>query len=65
MLDSEGLAGPGDITMAGDEKTIEAALGRLASAGVTDFNAAIFPFGEDREGSVKRTYELLADLARR
>jgi F420-dependent oxidoreductase-like protein len=64
MLDAEGLAAPGDIAIAGDEKTIESAIARLASAGVTDFNAAVFAFGPDPKASVARTWELLSSLAK-
>ncbi len=64
MLDAEGLESPGDITIAGDESSIEASIRSLASAGVTDFNAALFPFGPDPKQSMSRTQELLAELAR-
>jgi len=43
MLDKEGLAGPADLALVGDEKTLDAGLARLASAGVTDFIASILP----------------------
>ncbi|MEZ4333038.1 MAG: TIGR03564 family F420-dependent LLM class oxidoreductase [Myxococcota bacterium] len=43
MLDREGLAGPPDLAIAGDEKTLDAGLARLRDAGVTDFVAAIMP----------------------
>ena len=65
MLDLEGAEQPGEITIAGDEKAIETAIDRLAAAGVTDFNAAIFPYGDDGPAAAKRTYELLSELARR
>ena len=65
MLDAEGVAGPSDIAIAGDERTIEKAVASLASDGVTDFHAAIFPTGPDSRGSLTRTFDLLADLARR
>jgi 5,10-methylenetetrahydromethanopterin reductase len=37
MLDREGAAGPADVTLAGDEKALDAALARLRSLGVSDF----------------------------
>jgi alkanesulfonate monooxygenase SsuD/methylene tetrahydromethanopterin reductase-like flavin-dependent oxidoreductase (luciferase family) len=43
MLDKEGLAGPADLALVGDEKTLDAGLARLANAGVTDFGASIIP----------------------
>ncbi|MEE8507643.1 MAG: TIGR03564 family F420-dependent LLM class oxidoreductase, partial [Myxococcota bacterium] len=64
MLDAEGLESPGDIAIAGDERAIEASLRSLASAGVTDFNAALCPFGPDPKQTMSRTQELLAELAR-
>jgi 5,10-methylenetetrahydromethanopterin reductase len=63
MLDHEGVEGPGDIAIVGDEREIEAAAMRLASAGVTDWNANVFPHGPDREASVRRTTEFLSELA--
>jgi 5,10-methylenetetrahydromethanopterin reductase len=65
MLDAEGVAGPGDLALAGDERTIEAGIRRYAEAGVTDFNAAIFPHGRDRGAALERTRALLGELARR
>ena len=64
MLDNEGVSDPGELAIAGDEKTLEAAIRGLASAGVTDFNAAAYPYGPDAKGSLDRTQELLAQLAR-
>lgn len=43
MLDREGLAGPADLALAGDEKALDAGLARLRDAGVTDFIAAMMP----------------------
>lgn len=43
MLDREGLAGPGDLALVGDEKVLDAGLARMKSAGVTDFVAALLP----------------------
>jgi alkanesulfonate monooxygenase SsuD/methylene tetrahydromethanopterin reductase-like flavin-dependent oxidoreductase (luciferase family) len=64
MLDAEGAEGPGDLAVAGDEKAIESAIRGFADAGVTDFHAAIFPFGADPGGSVQRTRALLGELSR-
>jgi F420-dependent oxidoreductase-like protein len=61
-LDRGGYGDPGDVAIVGTEAEIEAQLGELASAGVTDFNAAIF---NAPGGDVQRTYELLAHLASR
>jgi F420-dependent oxidoreductase-like protein len=65
MLDHEGVEGPADIAIIGDEKTLEAAIERLAAVGVTHLNANLMPDGKDRDGSIQRTRDFLADLARR
>ena len=55
MLDREGSAGPGDVAIVGDEDGVAAQILALADAGVTDFVAAEFARGQDRE----RTRSLL------
>jgi 5,10-methylenetetrahydromethanopterin reductase len=57
MLDREGLAGPGDIALIGDEAALDKEIDRLKSCGITDFVAAIL--GPD-EGDFDRTTEYLA-----
>jgi F420-dependent oxidoreductase-like protein len=47
MLDREGAAGPGDVTLTGDEDAVRAQVGELAAAGVTDFVPAEFTAGAD------------------
>ncbi len=41
MLDKEGLKGPGDLAIVGDETEVRARLDDLRAIGVTDFTAAI------------------------
>jgi alkanesulfonate monooxygenase SsuD/methylene tetrahydromethanopterin reductase-like flavin-dependent oxidoreductase (luciferase family) len=65
MLDAEGAKAPGDVAITGDERAVERALEDLAAAGVTDFHAAIFPFGTDPQAARDRTWKLLAELAKR
>jgi F420-dependent oxidoreductase-like protein len=43
MLDKEGLAGPADLALVGDEKALDAGLARMRDAGTTDFIASIVP----------------------
>ncbi|MBM4384307.1 MAG: TIGR03564 family F420-dependent LLM class oxidoreductase [Deltaproteobacteria bacterium] len=43
MLDREGLAGPADLALVGDEKALDAGLARMRDAGTTDFVASIIP----------------------
>jgi 5,10-methylenetetrahydromethanopterin reductase len=63
MLDEEGVEGPADLALIGDEKALEADIRRLAEAGVTDFHAAIFPHGPDGKAAVLRTHAFLGELA--
>lgn len=57
MLDREGVEGPGDLALVGDEKQLDAALDRLRDVGVTDLNAAIIPTDDEAEA---RTLDYLA-----
>ncbi len=65
MLQKEGAAGPPDVTIAGDEATVERHIRELAEAGATDFVAAIFPFGDNPGEGRRRTFDLLASLVGR
>jgi len=64
MLDAEGVRDPGELAIAGDAAAVEAALRGLADAGVSDFNAVPFGHGDDAKASLRRTRELLGELAR-
>jgi F420-dependent oxidoreductase-like protein len=59
MLDREGAAGPGDVTIAGDEAAVAAGIAAVAEAGATDFVAVDLSRGEDGP----RTRALLRSLA--
>lgn len=59
MLDREGVDGPADIALVGDENLLRGAIDRFRNAGVTDFNAAIMPVDD---GAYERTLEFLASL---
>jgi F420-dependent oxidoreductase-like protein len=56
MLDREGAANPGDVALAGDERTLREALGRLRDAGISDFAASLF---DGEAGAAKRTRAFL------
>ncbi|MGE4606840.1 MAG: TIGR03564 family F420-dependent LLM class oxidoreductase [Myxococcota bacterium] len=56
MLDKEGLAGPADLAIVGDEAVLNAELDRLRDVGVTDFDAAIMPV---EQGADDRTIAFL------
>lgn len=62
MLDREGVGGPGDVAVVGDEATVAAALDELADAGATDF--APVPIALDPELS-RRTWSALRARAGR
>ena len=59
MLDREGVAGPADVALVGDEATVSASVRRLAEVGVTDFAAAEFGGTADE---VRRTRDTLRSL---
>ena len=59
MLDREGAAGPADVALVGDEKTVAVGIEQLRDAGVTDFLAA--EFGAT-DAEISRTRELLRNL---
>ncbi len=59
MLDREGVAGPADIAIVGDENLLRGEIRRLENIGVTHFNAAIMGV---EEGAYDRTLEFLASL---
>lgn len=59
MLDREGVAGPADIAIVGDENELRGAIKRFADMGVTDFNAAIM---NTEDGAYDRTLEFLASV---
>jgi F420-dependent oxidoreductase-like protein len=56
MLDREGVAGPAELSIVGDEAAVRSEIQRLRDAGVTDFNAAVMPV---EEGSIEATLDLL------
>ena len=60
MLDREGVDGPADIAILGDENALRGEVDRFRNAGVTDFNAAIMNV---EDGAYERTLEFLSSLA--
>jgi len=57
MLDREGVPGPADLALVGDEASVGAAIDRLEETGATDLIAAIVPVAE---GTPARTLDFLA-----
>lgn len=64
MLDREGVEGPADVAIIGDESSVVAQIRHLADIGVTDFLAAPFPVGADPKASAEGTREVLKKLLR-
>jgi F420-dependent oxidoreductase-like protein len=62
VLDKEGVAGPADVVITGNEAACEQQLRAIASAGATDFFGAIYPVGDDAASSMTRTRALLQSL---
>lgn len=60
VLDREGVEGPGDVALVGDEEAVATRIAALGDIGATDFLAA--PFGAQEE--IGRTKAFLAELAR-
>ena len=63
VLERGGVAQAVDVAIVGDEGEIRTSLSRLADLGVTDFHAVPVPVADDPK-AVKRTTQLLAELAR-
>lgn len=61
MFEIEGADRPADVALFGDETTLGKALGQLADAGATDFQAQVV---SAERGSATRTLAFLAGLAR-
>lgn len=65
MMDREGVEGPADLAIVGDESAVGEQLERLEGLGVTDFLATIFPATKEGAAeSVARTRALLMRLSR-
>ncbi len=62
VVELGGAASASETAVVGDEASVTAQLLGLLDAGATDIWAAIFPVGDDRAGSIRRTREHLASL---
>jgi F420-dependent oxidoreductase-like protein len=63
ILDVGDAPGPADAAIVGDEAAVTAQIEALFDAGATDVWAAVFPVGDDRSASRRRTRALLEELA--
>ena len=59
MMDKEGVGGPADLAIVGTEAEVADQLREVATIGVTDLNAAVFPGNPDEAA---RTRAVLRDL---
>ena len=62
QLDMQGIQGPGDLAVAGDEGEVEAQLEAFLDAGATEIVASIYSAGDDGRESFGRTTECLRGL---
>jgi len=62
ILEIGGAANPADAAIVGDARSVRAQLQSLLDAGATDIWAAVFPVGEDRGASMRRTTDVLREL---
>ena len=62
MLDIEGVDGPKNLAIVGNEGQVEQQLRDVASAGATEFVANSFPADDDARASLARTRALLKSL---
>ena len=62
ILDIGGATSPADAAIVGNERSVRAQLQALLDAGATDIWAAVFPVGDDKARSRRRTTELLKEL---
>ena len=62
ILEIGNAATPADAAIVGNEASVRAQLQSLLDAGATDIWAAVFPVGDDRATSRRRTIDLLKEL---
>ncbi len=62
VLELGGAASPAEAAIVGNERSVRAQLQGLLDAGATDVWAAVFPAGDDKAKSLRRTTELLREL---
>jgi F420-dependent oxidoreductase-like protein len=62
VLELGGAASPAEAAIVGNERSVRAQLQGLLDAGATDVWAAVFPVGNDKAKSLRRTTDLLREL---
>lgn len=64
ILEIGGAGTPADAAIVGNESSVASQLQSLLDAGATDIWAAVFPVGDDRRASMRRSKDLLRELVR-
>ena len=62
ILEIGNASTPADAAIVGNESAVRAQLQSLLDAGATDIWAAVFPVGDDRATSLRRTTDLLKEI---
>ena len=62
ILEIGNASSPAEAAIVGDESAVRTQLQSLLDAGATDIWAAVFPVGDDRAASLRRTTDLLKEL---
>jgi F420-dependent oxidoreductase-like protein len=62
ILEVGGADTPADAAVVGTDKAVRVQLQSLLDAGATDVWAAVFPVGDDRRESIRRTTDVLKEL---
>ena len=62
VLDIEGVEGPSEVAVVGNEAKVERQIRAFADAGATEFIASVVPVGDDSRASLQRSRDLLKGL---
>ena len=62
VLDIEGVEGPSEVAVVGNEAQVEQQIRAFADAGATEFIASVVPVGDDSSASLQRSRDLLKGL---
>ena len=62
LLDIEGVEGPSEVAVIGNESQVEQQLRAFASAGATEFIASVLPVDGESDESIDRTKRVLSSL---
>jgi F420-dependent oxidoreductase-like protein len=63
VISAGGASDAADVAIVGNEDAVQAQFQALLDAGATDIWAAVVPVGDDKRGSMRRSRDLLRELA--